>query len=82
MDLMAEQGDLRGLATEAHDLKSTSGAFGAIRLQRLAEQLERACAGKDGAETASDLTALIRQASLTAWPLFANRLPDGARKAS
>jgi Hpt domain len=35
--------DLVGLGREAHDLKSTSGSFGAQRLQRLGEKLETAC---------------------------------------
>jgi two-component system sensor histidine kinase/response regulator len=35
--------DLTGIGREAHDLKSTSGTFGARRLQRLGEQLEAAC---------------------------------------
>ena len=35
--------DLNGIGREAHDLKSTSGTFGARRLQRLGEQLETAC---------------------------------------
>jgi HPt (histidine-containing phosphotransfer) domain-containing protein len=36
-------GELRLLAREAHDLKSTSGSFGARRLQYLGETLEAAC---------------------------------------
>ncbi len=36
-------GDIEALAGEAHDLKSTSGNLGARRLERLAEQLVRAC---------------------------------------
>jgi hypothetical protein len=38
--------DLVGLGREAHDLKSTSGSFGARRLQALGERLETAC--RDG----------------------------------
>jgi len=36
-------GDLVALSREAHDLKSTSGSFGARRLQTLGEKLETAC---------------------------------------
>jgi CheY-like chemotaxis protein len=42
--------DYDGVAREAHDLKSTSGNFGATRVQMLTEQLERACKSKDDAE--------------------------------
>jgi|GEM_PF-5353616 HPt (histidine-containing phosphotransfer) domain-containing protein len=40
-------GDLARLGREAHDLKSTSGSFGARRLQYLSEQLEAACREDD-----------------------------------
>lgn len=39
--------DLTAVAREAHDLKSTSGGFGAPRLHRLARQLEKACKSYD-----------------------------------
>jgi HPt (histidine-containing phosphotransfer) domain-containing protein len=44
---LVEGGDLHGLGREAHDLKSTSGSFGARRLQYLGEQLETACRDRD-----------------------------------
>ena len=47
---LAAGGDLARLAREAHDLKSTSGTFGATRVQMLTEQLERACQAEDDAE--------------------------------
>jgi signal transduction histidine kinase/DNA-binding response OmpR family regulator len=81
MHTMSDQGDLRGLAAEAHDLKSASGAFGAVRLQRLAEALAHACADDAGAK-AGDLTERVGEAAQTACALLANRLPDVARRAS
>jgi len=53
MEVMAEQQDLTGLGGEAHDLKSTSGSFGARRLQGLAEQLETACRTGDARAVAA-----------------------------
>jgi HPt (histidine-containing phosphotransfer) domain-containing protein len=44
---LVESGNLHGLGREAHDLKSTSGSFGARRLQYLGEQLETACRETD-----------------------------------
>jgi HPt (histidine-containing phosphotransfer) domain-containing protein len=44
---MAAVDDLVGLARETHDLKSTSGSFGARRLQALAAKLETACHDND-----------------------------------
>ena len=61
-------GDLASLAREAHDLKGTSGNFGATRLQAMADQLERACLARDDAE-APRMVAEIRQASSLAWSL-------------
>jgi hypothetical protein len=46
---LAIQDDLTLLAREAHDLKSTSGSFGARRLQYLGESLEAACREGDAA---------------------------------
>ncbi|QUD88885.1 response regulator [Phenylobacterium montanum] len=65
---LVSSGDLASLAREAHDLKGTSGNFGALRLQAMAEQLERACLARDDAE-APRLAGEIRQASTTAWGL-------------
>jgi HPt (histidine-containing phosphotransfer) domain-containing protein len=61
--------DFVSVAREAHDLKGTSGNFGALRLQAMAEQLERACLACDDAE-APRLVGEIRQASVIAWGLI------------
>ncbi len=66
---LVQSGDLVSLAREAHDLKGTSGNFGALRLQAMAEQLERACLARDDAE-APRLAGEIRQASMIAWGLI------------
>jgi signal transduction histidine kinase/CheY-like chemotaxis protein len=50
MQSLADGQDYAGIAREAHDLKSTSGTFGATRVQMLTEQLERACQAEDDAE--------------------------------
>jgi len=60
--------DFPALGREAHDLKGVSGNFGALRLQALAEQLERACQACDDAE-APRLIGEIRKSSMTAWDL-------------
>jgi HPt (histidine-containing phosphotransfer) domain-containing protein len=44
---LVDVGNFLGLSREAHDLKSTSGSFGARRLQYLGEQLEAACRDDD-----------------------------------
>ena len=71
--------DFAGMAREAHDLKGVSGNFGALRLQALAEQLERACQAGDDAE-APRLMGEIRRASTAAWDLVGRWMaaaPDG-----
>lgn len=55
---LSASGELKLLAREAHDLKSTSGSFGARRLQYLGENLETACRDQDHA-TAGSLAATI-----------------------
>jgi CheY-like chemotaxis protein/HPt (histidine-containing phosphotransfer) domain-containing protein len=40
---LGNSADLLGLRRAAHDLKSNSGGFGALRLQRLAQALDLAC---------------------------------------
>ncbi|MDR3506676.1 MAG: response regulator [Caulobacteraceae bacterium] len=65
---LLESNDLASVAREAHDLKGVSGNFGALRLQALAEQLERACLSRDEAE-APRLVREIRQVSLVTWSL-------------
>jgi two-component system, sensor histidine kinase and response regulator len=59
---LAQAGDLPGLAREAHDLKSTSGNFGAARVLALALQLEQACHSGDS-QAALDLVKEIDRAT-------------------
>ena len=61
------------LAREAHDLKGTSGNFGARRLQALAEQLEAACKRGDGDQVTA-LLPKIDEASMRAWTLVEQRI--------
>jgi HPt (histidine-containing phosphotransfer) domain-containing protein len=59
--LAADQ-NFERLGREAHDLKGTSGSFGARRLQYLSEQLEAACRDSDLAaakELAAAITAVL-----------------------
>lgn len=63
--LLAEE-DLLGVAHEAHDLKSTSGSFGAMRLCLLAKQLEKACK-LGNASRARDLVSAIAVVSEETW---------------
>ena len=80
---LVHTGDLASLAREAHDLKGTSGNFGACRLQAMAEQLERACLAQDDAE-GPRLAAEIAQASETAWSeveAWIDRFEAGAGRA-
>jgi hypothetical protein len=55
---LAAQDDLALLAREAHDLKSTSGSFGARRLQYLGESLETACRENDVAAAGTIAAAI------------------------
>ncbi|MBV9509877.1 MAG: response regulator [Caulobacteraceae bacterium] len=72
IEFLAVDEDLAAIAAEAHDLKSTSGTFGARRLQRLAEQLEIAGKAKDAAAVARLLPGL-RQDSERALALISRR---------
>lgn len=54
MQAAMQSGDLNSIAAEAHAMKSSSGTFGALRLQLLVERLEAAATGND-ASLASDL---------------------------
>jgi HPt (histidine-containing phosphotransfer) domain-containing protein len=47
IDALIETCDLVMLGREGHDLKSTSGSFGARRLQSLGETLETVCREQD-----------------------------------
>lgn len=62
--------DLPSLARETHDLKSTSGTFGATQVFLLAEQLERACRSSDDAEVPR-LFHEVELASHAAWKTIA-----------
>jgi signal transduction histidine kinase/CheY-like chemotaxis protein len=64
--------DLVGVASEAHDLKSTSGNFGARRLQHLAAQLETVSNAGDAAAVARLLPA-IQHASRAASEIISRR---------
>jgi CheY-like chemotaxis protein/HPt (histidine-containing phosphotransfer) domain-containing protein len=74
IEARAQDMDFLAIAREAHDLKGTSGNFGARRLQALAEALEDACKREDAA--AMDALVLeIGEASRKAWALVDARFP-------
>ncbi|MBV9510992.1 MAG: response regulator, partial [Caulobacteraceae bacterium] len=60
IEILAVDRDLAAIGAEAHDLKSTSGTFGARRLQRLGEHLEAAGKTNDLAAVERLLPALRR----------------------
>ena len=64
--------DFANVARDAHDLRGTSGNFGARRLQALAEQLETACKAEDAVAVAA-LILEIQAASHRAWALIDER---------
>jgi two-component system sensor histidine kinase/response regulator len=60
--MLAGDHNFERLGREAHDLKSTSGSFGARRLQYFSEQLEAACRDSDvtaARELAAAITAVL-----------------------
>jgi HPt (histidine-containing phosphotransfer) domain-containing protein len=69
----AETLDFNAIRREAHDLKSNSGTFGAMRVFVLAEQLERACQSSDDAEVPR-LVDGLRLASQNAWLAIGQRV--------
>jgi signal transduction histidine kinase/DNA-binding response OmpR family regulator len=73
IEACAEDMDLAAMAAEAHDLKSTSGNFGARRVQFLAERLEEACKA-DETSTVAALARTIREASTIAWSAIRERM--------
>jgi signal transduction histidine kinase/CheY-like chemotaxis protein len=77
MDSLTADLNFAALAGEAHDLKGVSGTFGAVRVQQLAEQLERACQSGDDAEAPRLLTQ-IQVASKTACDIIAARMRQPA----
>lgn len=72
IESFAEDMDFAAVRREAHDLKSNSGTFGAMRVFTLAEQLERACQAEDDAEVPR-LVQGLRTASQNAWLLIGQR---------
>ncbi len=73
IDACLKANDFKALAQEAHDLKGSSGNFGARRLQFLGGKLQDACQTGD-AEAAASLVGAIREASSAAWQQFDRRL--------
>jgi signal transduction histidine kinase/CheY-like chemotaxis protein len=65
-------GDMVGVVSEARDLESTSGNFGARRVQRLAGQLETAGRASDAAAVAR-LLPEIQHASMAASAIISRR---------
>ncbi len=69
--------DFTAIRHEAHDLKSNSGTFGAMRVFALAEQLERACQASDDAEVPR-LVSGLHSASQKVWLLIGQRVQKSA----
>lgn len=53
MGAALQEGRLEDIGADAHAMKSSSGTFGALRLEALAAQLEAASMGRDGERTAA-----------------------------
>ncbi len=70
MQAAMQAGDLDSIAAEAHAMKSSSGTFGALRLQMLVERLEAAATGND-ASLASDLLNGMPGLVAESWREFA-----------
>jgi HPt (histidine-containing phosphotransfer) domain-containing protein len=77
MEMSAERLDFEALRRDAHDLKSNSGTFGAMKVCKLSEQLERACQASDDAEVPR-LIGDIRVASKKAWSSIGARVNKSA----
>ncbi|MGE0096293.1 MAG: response regulator [Alphaproteobacteria bacterium] len=73
MATAAAQGDITTLGREAHALKSSSGTFGAIKLQEQARALEMACRAGD-ATKALELAKPIQAMALEASKALAARI--------
>lgn len=73
LDRAAAGTDWTRLRELAHDLKGTSGSFGASRLQRLAEMLEVCCAQQHG-EVASALVLAMHRSLAAAWSAIEDRI--------
>ncbi len=77
MEGSAEKLDFEALRRDAHDLKSNSGTFGAMRVCKLSEQLERACQAKDDAEVPRLMAGIIEAAHI-AWASLGQRANKSA----
>ncbi len=77
MESSAERLDFEALRRDAHDLKSNSGTFGAMRVCKLSEQLERACQAKDDAEVPRLMAGII-EAAHAAWASLGQRANKSA----
>jgi hypothetical protein len=76
---LAASADLDGLARAAHDLIGVAGNFGARRLHRVAQRLERACLAGDDGEIIGALVGEIRQASRIAHDAIAGRVANAPK---
>jgi CheY-like chemotaxis protein len=65
IEALSSAGDLAALAREAHSLSGCSGNFGALKLSRLARELEAACKNAD-AKCAGRVVARLRAAATEA----------------
>ena len=70
MQVAMDSGDLNAVAAEAHAMKSSSGTFGALRLQLLVERLESAATVND-ASLASELLSGLHDLVAESWREFA-----------
>ncbi len=77
IEAAAQMLDFTAIRREAHDLKSNSGTFGAMRVFALAEQLERACQASDDAEVPR-LVGDLHKASQAAWLAIGQRINKAA----
>jgi len=65
-----QSGDLDSIAAEAHAMKSSSGTFGALRLQRHVERLEAAAVASDS-DTTRELLGRLPGLVTESWSEFA-----------
>jgi PAS domain S-box-containing protein len=65
IDALSAQGDLSGLAREAHTFAGSAGNFGARKLSRLSRDLEAACKAADLASAARTVDGLKEAATET-----------------
>jgi CheY-like chemotaxis protein/PAS domain-containing protein len=70
MQAATPAGDFESVATDAHAMKSSSGTFGALRLQSLAERLEAAASASD-ASLVSELLDVLPDLVAESWREFA-----------